>query len=206
MFGPAAPGRAAPGRRLRRRRLLATSSPTSSAAPAAAAARGGGTARPAPERGRDLEAEVSISFEQAIDGAQVPLTVPTSTTCPTCHGTGAKPGTSPKVCPRCQGRGIESQGQGLFSISQPCSRCGGTRHGHRGPVPDLRGLRAPRARSRGTASTSPPASARARACGWPARASPGATAARAGDLYVITHVGRRRCSSARATTSRSRSR
>jgi molecular chaperone DnaJ len=85
-----------------------------------------GARGPRAERGRDLEAEVSISFDQAIDGAQVPLTVPTSQMCGTCHGTGAKPGTAPKVCPRCQGRGIESQGQGLFSISQPCSRCGGT--------------------------------------------------------------------------------
>jgi molecular chaperone GrpE (heat shock protein)/curved DNA-binding protein CbpA len=81
---------------------------------------------PRAERGRDLEAEVAISFDQAIDGAQIPLSVPTATGCSTCHGTGAKPGTSPKICPRCQGRGIESQGQGLFSISQPCSRCGGS--------------------------------------------------------------------------------
>src|SRR5919198_4376782 len=92
---------------------------------------GGGAGRtsqraPRAERGRDLEAEVSISFDQAIEGAQVPLTVPTSQMCGTCHGTGARPGTAPKVCPRCQGRGIESQGQGLFSISQPCSRCNGT--------------------------------------------------------------------------------
>ncbi|HMI71553.1 MAG TPA: DnaJ domain-containing protein, partial [Solirubrobacteraceae bacterium] len=73
-----------------------------------------GTRGPRAERGRDLEAEVSISFDQAIEGAQIPLTVPTSQMCGTCHGTGAKPGTAPKVCPRCQGRGIESQGQGLF--------------------------------------------------------------------------------------------
>jgi molecular chaperone DnaJ len=79
-----------------------------------------------PERGRDLETEVHVSFEQAMEGAQVPVTVPLSAPCPTCGGTGAKPGTSPQVCSRCQGRGIESQGQGLFSISQPCSKCGGT--------------------------------------------------------------------------------
>src|SRR4051812_38778795 len=81
---------------------------------------------PRPDRGRDLEAEVAISFDQAIEGTQVPLSVPTSTPCDTCHGTGARPGTSPAVCPRCQGRGVENQGQGLFSIAQPCSRCGGS--------------------------------------------------------------------------------
>src|SRR5213076_2622934 len=92
----------------------------------AGGAGGAGSRRPRQERGRDLEAEVSISFAQAMDGAQIPLSVPTSAPCPTCTGTGAKPGTSPRVCPRCQGRGIESQGQGLFSISQPCSQCGGS--------------------------------------------------------------------------------
>jgi molecular chaperone DnaJ len=66
-----------------------------------------------------------LSFDQAVQGAQVPLSVPTSQACPTCHGTGAKPGTSPKVCPVCNGRGIESQSQGIFSISQPCSNCNG---------------------------------------------------------------------------------
>jgi molecular chaperone DnaJ len=90
---------------------------------------GGGAAprgRPRAERGRDVEAEVGLSFEQSLKGVQVPVTLTTSATCPTCSGTGAKPGTAPKVCPRCNGRGIESQGQGLFSISQPCSQCGGS--------------------------------------------------------------------------------
>jgi molecular chaperone DnaJ len=77
-------------------------------------------------QGRDLETEVSLTFDQAVHGAQIPLSVPTSQPCPTCHGTGAKPGTSSKVCPVCEGRGIESQSQGIFSISQPCSNCNGS--------------------------------------------------------------------------------
>ncbi len=76
-------------------------------------------------RGRDLETEVQLSFDQAIKGSQISVTVPKASRCPTCHGSGAKPGTSPITCPRCEGRGVESQGQGFFSISQPCSQCGG---------------------------------------------------------------------------------
>lgn len=88
--------------------------------------RGGGGRRPQAQAGRDVEAEVSITFEQAIEGAQATVAVPMQSPCPTCHGTGAEPGTSPIVCPQCQGRGVEAEGQGLFSISQPCSRCGGS--------------------------------------------------------------------------------
>jgi len=82
--------------------------------------------KPQAEKGRDLETEVSISFDQAIEGAQVPVAVATHSACPTCRGTGAEPGTEPIVCPVCQGRGVESQGQGLFSITRPCSRCNGS--------------------------------------------------------------------------------
>jgi molecular chaperone DnaJ len=85
----------------------------------------GGRGAP-PQKGRDLETEVHISFEQAIEGAQVPVAVTTSAPCPTCRGTGAKPGTTPKVCPNCHGRGVEAESQGLFSISQPCHVCNGT--------------------------------------------------------------------------------
>ena len=89
---------------------------------------GGGAPRtkPVEEKGRDLETEVSISFAQAVSGAQVPVAVTSYTACPTCRGTGAEPGTQPTVCPVCQGRGVESQGQGLFSITRPCSRCNGS--------------------------------------------------------------------------------
>src|SRR3954462_15348724 len=88
--------------------------------------RGGGRAQAQQVRGRDLETEVPLSFDQAINGAQISITVPKSSRCGTCHGSGAKPGTSPTTCPRCEGRGVENQGQGLFSISQPCSQCGGS--------------------------------------------------------------------------------
>ena len=76
-------------------------------------------------RGRDLETEVTLSFRQAVDGTEVSVTVPKQARCTTCGGTGARPGTAPVVCPRCGGRGLDTQSQGFFSISQPCPQCGG---------------------------------------------------------------------------------
>jgi molecular chaperone DnaJ len=88
--------------------------------------RGGGRrGRPEPVRGRDLETEVTLSFDQAVGGDQISVTVAKAEPCQTCHGSGAKPGTSPVTCPRCEGRGIDAQSQGFFSISQPCPQCGG---------------------------------------------------------------------------------
>jgi molecular chaperone DnaJ len=80
---------------------------------------------PREQRGRDLETEVRLSFDQAMHGTQIAVSVPTTGPCPTCGGNGAKPGSSPRVCPRCEGTGIDAQSQGLFSISQPCPECGG---------------------------------------------------------------------------------
>jgi molecular chaperone DnaJ len=146
-----------------------------------------GTRGPRAERGRDLEAEVSISFDQAIEGAQVPLTVPTAQMCGTCHGTGAKPGTSPQVCPRCQGRGIESQGQGLFSISQPCSRCGGTGAIIEDPCPTCSGSGSVRTvkKYRVNIPAGVRDGSRVRLAG---KGEPGRSGGPAGDLYVITRV------------------
>jgi molecular chaperone DnaJ len=87
--------------------------------------RGGGGGPQRAQRGRDLEAEARLSFDQAVGGTQVTIEVPTTGPCSTCHGSGAKPGTAPKVCPRCEGRGVDTQSQGFFSIQQPCAECGG---------------------------------------------------------------------------------
>jgi molecular chaperone DnaJ len=87
---------------------------------------GRGRAEPRTVQGADLETEVPLSFDQAVNGAQISVTVPKLDRCPTCHGSGAKPGSRPTVCPRCGGRGIDAQSQGFFSISQPCPQCGGS--------------------------------------------------------------------------------
>ncbi|HEU4978083.1 MAG TPA: molecular chaperone DnaJ [Solirubrobacteraceae bacterium] len=153
----------------------------------AAGGAGGGRRGPRAERGRDLEAEVSISFDQAVAGAQIPLTVPTSQMCGTCHGTGAKPGTAPQVCPRCQGRGIESQGQGLFSISQPCSRCHGTGTIIEEPCPTCHGSGATGTvkKDRVNIPAGVRDGSRVRLAG---KGEPGRNGGPDGDLYVITRV------------------
>jgi molecular chaperone DnaJ len=146
----------------------------------------GGRAREA--RGRDLETEVSLTFDQAVNGAQVPLAIPTSQPCPTCHGTGAKPGTTPKVCPVCDGRGVESQSQGIFSISQPCSNCGGSGTIIEDPCPTCGGSGAQRSvrRLRVNIPAGVKDGSRVRLAG---KGEPGLRGAPPGDLYVITRVG-----------------
>jgi molecular chaperone DnaJ len=84
--------------------------------------RGGGPGAPA---GRDLETEIKLSFEQAMQGTQVRVTVPKQARCGTCGGSGAAPGTRARTCPSCGGRGVDAESQGFFSISHPCSQCGG---------------------------------------------------------------------------------
>ena len=148
---------------------------------------GGRRARPGPERGRDLEAEIQISFDQAVHGGQVPLTVPLSERCTTCNGTGARPGTTPSVCPRCEGRGIESMGQGMFSISQPCSRCGGRGTVIESPCPTCNGTGATRGvkRLRVNIPGGVHDGSRIRLAG---KGEAGLRGGPPGDLYVITHV------------------
>jgi molecular chaperone DnaJ len=150
--------------------------------------RAGGTRAQRPERGRDLETEVHVSFEQAMEGAQVPVSVPLSAPCPTCHGTGAKPGTAPSVCSRCQGRGLESESQGLFSISQPCRQCGGTGTEIKDPCPTCQGSGRTRQvkRYRVNIPAGVRDGSRVRLAG---KGEAGPRSGPPGDLYVVTRVG-----------------
>ncbi|MEU5788390.1 molecular chaperone DnaJ [Micromonospora purpureochromogenes] len=86
----------------------------------------GGPARPrGPARGRDVETEVALDFDDAVRGVTVPLTLRAPGVCDTCHGDGAKPGTRPKACPVCHGAGVTTRNQGSFSFSEPCRTCQG---------------------------------------------------------------------------------
>lgn len=89
----------------------------------------GGAAGPGgrrgPQRGRDVEAEVTLDFAHAVKGTTLPLTLRSPGVCDTCHGNGAKPGTVPRACPQCHGSGLISRNQGSFSFSEPCRECQG---------------------------------------------------------------------------------
>ena len=142
---------------------------------------------PRPERGRDLETEVHISFDQAMEGAQIPVSVPLSAPCTTCHGTGARPGSQPTVCSRCQGRGVEAESQGLFSISQPCRQCGGTGTEIKDPCPTCGGSGRTRQvkRYRVNIPAGVRDGSRVRLAG---KGEAGPRGGPPGDLYVVTRV------------------
>ena len=78
-----------------------------------------------PRRGTDLEAELTLSFVDAAHGLTTTLQLISDVPCATCNGSGARPGTSPRLCQVCGGRGVTDDNQGLFSFSQPCYACQG---------------------------------------------------------------------------------
>ena len=150
---------------------------------------GGGRARtkPVTERGNDLETTVTLSFDQANEGAQVPVTVATHAACGTCRGSGARPGTSPKVCPVCNGRGVEAQGQGVFSITRPCHRCNGSGTVIEDPCPTCNGegRLSEMKRYRVNIPAGVREGSRIKLAG---KGEAGLRGGPAGDLFVITHV------------------
>ncbi len=84
----------------------------------------------APERGQSVETQVEVPFRTAVTGGKIPVTLEVTEECPTCHGSGAAPTATMKICPECSGRGTVSFGQGSFAVNRPCPVCLG-----RGQVP-----------------------------------------------------------------------
>ena len=82
-----------------------------------------------PQKGRDIQTTITITFEEAAKGCKKSVDVSRIEDCSQCHGTGAAEGTSPTVCPECQGRGVVNIQQrtafGVMSTQRPCTRCGG---------------------------------------------------------------------------------
>lgn len=92
-----------------------------------------------PERGQTVEASLDIPFRTAARGGKVPIDLEVSEECPTCHGSGAAPGASLKICPECNGRGVVSFGQGGFAVNRPCPVCLGRGQVPTEPCPTCRG-------------------------------------------------------------------
>ena len=79
-----------------------------------------------PRRGQDIEGEATIDFTDAVSGVTVTMQTVSDEACAACSGTGAKSGTLPKVCPTCQGSGMQtSTSGGVFAVSEPCHDCRG---------------------------------------------------------------------------------
>ena len=138
-------------------------------------------------RGRDLETVVTVSFDDALQGLTVKVPVEAEGACDECGGSGAAPGTSPIGCPECAGRGVISNDQGPFALSEPCLNCRGTGRIVEDPCKNCHGSGAER-RTRRYQVKVPPGvkdGTRIRLAG---RGEPGRNGGPAGDLYVTTRV------------------
>ena len=91
------------------------------------------------DRGADLRYNLEISLEEAFAGKTVEIEVPTSITCETCTGSGAKPGSSPTICRMCGGSGRVRASQGFFTLERTCTACQGRGQVIADPCPDCQG-------------------------------------------------------------------
>ena len=149
----------------------------------------GGNARSAraPRRGQDVESEITLGFDEALNGVTVPLRLASDAACDSCHGTGARAGTVPRVCPNCDGTGQTSRNAGGFAFAEPCTACHGRGLVVDDPCPTCRGTG--RGVSTRTVQARMPAGvkdgARIRLKG---KGAPGERGGPNGDLYVVVHV------------------
>ena len=154
--------------------------------------RGGAAGRPGrgtgPHRGQDLEAELHLDFDDAVQGLTTTIHLTSEAACSTCHGSGARPGTTPHTCPQCNGRGVLDDNQGFFSFSQPCPNCGGQGFVIDDPCPTCRGTGVEH-RPREVKVRLPAGVADGQRIRLKGRGGPGRNGGPPGDLYVTARVG-----------------
>lgn len=148
---------------------------------------GGASAAGGPQRGADVEATLTLDFADAVRGLTTTLYLTTDAQCGTCNGSGAKPGTSPKVCSRCGGRGVVDDNQGFFSFSSPCQACAGRGVTIESPCLTCRGAGVEK-RQREVQARIPAGVADGQKIRLKGRGAPGRNGGPAGDLIVECHV------------------
>jgi molecular chaperone DnaJ len=117
----------------------------------------------------------------------VPLRLTERGTCDTCHGIGARPGTTPRECPVCHGSGMTNRNQGSFAFSEPCGNCHGTGSIIDDPCPTCHGERTV-TKARTLTTRIPAGVADGQRIKLAGKGEPGLAGGPHGDLYVVVHV------------------
>ena len=150
---------------------------------------GGGGSRRA--RGADVMAEVEVELAEAAKGVKREVRIPVAAPCPTCHATGAAPGTSPETCPVCGGSGrqqsVSSSIFGQFIRTSTCPECGGAGEVVATPCPDCKGTRR-KVEERVLDIDVPPGIHDGQRIRLSGEGHAGEVGGRAGDAYVLVHV------------------
>jgi molecular chaperone DnaJ len=153
---------------------------------------GGGrtrTTQRGPQRGADMEAQLHLSFQDAVHGVTTSVNVPQEVRCSNCRGSGAAPGTSTHTCPRCGGTGSLNDNQGLFSLSTVCPDCMGRGTLFDSPCPVCHGTGSEQ-KVRSVKVRIPAGVEDGQRIRVKGRGAPGQGMAPPGDLYVVVHVGK----------------
>jgi molecular chaperone DnaJ len=140
-------------------------------------------------RGQDVEAELHVPFNEAIEGAVTSVNVISAAVCQTCGGSGSKPGSLPITCPRCGGTGTLNDNQGMFSLASPCPECHGRGLKVVDPCPTCGGTGAER-RQRQVKLRIPAGVEDGQRIRVKGRGEPGENGGPPGDLYVVVHVAK----------------
>jgi molecular chaperone DnaJ len=148
---------------------------------------GAGSRGVGPQRGDDLRTSITLDFVSAVKGITTALHLTSDATCSTCNGVGAAPGSSPRMCTVCNGRGVNDENQGFFSFTSPCVACRGKGVVIDTPCPGCRGTGTER-RPREVNVRIPAGVSDGQTIKLKGRGGPGRNGGPAGDLLVECHV------------------
>jgi molecular chaperone DnaJ len=148
---------------------------------------GGRGGQPQAIRGEDVNTNITLKFRDALEGVTTRISAPVEEACVPCRGTGAAPGTAPRMCSECSGRGVRGRDQGFFALSEPCGKCGGEGTVVEKPCPRCAG--SGRLRKARQVTVKIPAGAKdGMKIRVPGRGSDGRKGGPPGDLFVVTRV------------------
>ena len=151
--------------------------------------RGGASSGVGPRRGSDLEANLTLDFNDAILGVTTSVYLTSDARCETCSGSGARPGTNRKTCSQCGGRGQVDDNQGFFSFASPCAGCGGAGSTIETPCGVCRGTGIEK-RNREVKVRVPAGVSDGSRIRLTGKGTPGRNGGPDGDLFIICRVGK----------------